>query len=118
MPERPASGRARRLRRHLRWGRTEGFSRLVEEDELNPVTRARVAASKWGWRRSHPRAPGFATPVYLVGLQRSGTNMLARGLDIAPEFEVHNENDRAVFDHFLLRHDDVIRRAVLASRHH
>ena len=41
-----------------------------------------------------PRAAGLATPVYLVGLQRSGTNMLARGLDIAPEFEVHNENDR------------------------
>jgi hypothetical protein len=55
--------------------------------------------------------------VYLVGLQRSGTNMLARGLDIAPEFEVHNENDRAVFDHFLLRDDDVVRRVVMASRH-
>ena len=52
-------------------------------------------------RRAPPR------PVYLVGLQRSGTNMLARGLDIAPEFEVHNENDRAVFDHYLLRDDDV-----------
>ncbi|MFI5285587.1 MAG: sulfotransferase [Candidatus Dormibacteria bacterium] len=115
--EGPASRLARRVRRHLRWGRTEGFSRLVEEDELNPVTRVRVAAAKWGWRRSHPRAPGLATPVYLVGLQRSGTNMLARGLDIAPEFEVHNENDRAVFDHFLLRDDDVIRRVVLASRH-
>jgi hypothetical protein len=112
-----ASRLARRLRRHLRWGRTEGFSRLVEEDELNPVTRARVAASKWEWRRSHPRAAGLATPVYLVGLQRSGTNMLARGLDIAPEFEVHNENDRAVFDHFLLRDDDIVRRVVLASRH-
>jgi Sulfotransferase family len=108
---------ARRVRRHLRWGRTEGFSRLVEEDELNPITRARVAASKWEWRRSHPRAAGLATPVYLVGLQRSGTNMLARGLDIAPEFEVHNENDRTVFDHFLLRDDDVVRRVVLASRH-
>ena len=111
-----ASRFTRRVRRHLRWGRTEGFSRLVEEDELNPVTRARVAASKWEWRRSHPREAGLATPVYLVGLQRSGTNMLARGLDIAPEFEVHNENDRAVFDHFLLRDDDVVRRVVLASR--
>lgn len=108
---------ARRLRRHLRWGRTEGFSRLVEEDELNPVTRARVSAAKWNWRRAHRRDAGLATPVYLVGLQRSGTNMLARGLDIAPEFEVHNENDRAVFDHFLLRDDAVVRRVVMASRH-
>lgn len=107
---------ARRLRRHLRWGRTEGFSRLVEEDELNPVTRARVSAAKWNWRRAHPRAEGLATPVYLVGLQRSGTNMLARGLDIAPEFEVHNENDREVFDHFLLRDDAVVRRVVMASK--
>jgi hypothetical protein len=112
-----ASRLARRVRRHLRWGRTEGFSRLVEEDELNPLTRARVAATKWEWRRSHPRPAGLATPVYLVGLQRSGTNMLARGFDVAPEFEVHNENDRAVFDHFQLRGDDVVRRVVLASRH-
>jgi hypothetical protein len=111
-----ASRVARRVRRHLRWGRTEGFGRLVEEDELNPLTRVRVAASKWEWRRAHPRPPGLATPVYLVGLQRSGTNMLARGLDVAPEFEVHNENDSAVFDHFLLRDDDVVRRVVLASR--
>ena len=107
---------ARRVRRHLRWGRTEGFSRLVEEDELNPLTRVRVAAAKWEWRRAHPRPAGLATPVYVVGLQRSGTNMLARGLDVAPEFEVHNENDSAVFDHFLLRDDDVVRRVVLASR--
>jgi hypothetical protein len=112
-----ASRAARRVRRHLRWGRTEGFSRLVEEDELNPVTRARVAAAKWGWRRANPRAAGLATPVYLVGLQRSGTNMLARGLDIAPEFEVHNENDTAVFDHFLLRPDPVVRKVVMDSRH-
>ncbi len=112
-----ASRISRRVRRHLRWGRTEGFSRLVEEDELNPVTRVRVAAAKWDWRRTHPRPAGLATPVYLVGLQRSGTNMLARGLDIAPEFEVHNENDGAVFDHFLLRDDAVVRRVVMASRH-
>lgn len=112
-----ASRLARRVRRHLRWGCTEGFSRLVEEDELNPVTRARVAAAKWEWRRSHPRPAGLATPVYLVGLQRSGTNMLARGLDTAPEFEVHNENDKAVFDHFLLRDDEVVRRVVMTSRH-
>ena len=52
----PRRDLARRVRRHLRWGRTEGFSRLVEEDELNPLTRARVAASKWEWRRAHPRA--------------------------------------------------------------
>ena len=61
------------------------------------MTRVRVASAKRRWRRAHPQAAGRATPVYLVGLQRSGTNMLARGLDTAPEFEVHNENDRAAF---------------------
>jgi len=55
--------------------------------------------------------------VYLVGLQRSGTNMLARGLDTAPEFEVRNENDREAFHLFQLRSDEVVRRIVLASRH-
>jgi Sulfotransferase family/Sulfotransferase domain len=108
---------ARRVRRHLRWIRTEGWARIVEEDELNPVTRVQVASAKWRWRRSHPQLPGSATPVYLVGLQRSGTNMLARGLDTAPEFEVHNENDRAAFNHYLLLPDARIRSIVMASKH-
>ncbi len=112
-----ASRATRRIRRHLRWIRTEGLARVVEEDELNPLARVRVAGTKRRWRRSHPLPPGSATPVYLVGLQRSGTNMLARGLDTAPEFEVHNENDRGAFTHYLLRDDAVIRRIVMASKH-
>ncbi len=107
----------RKVRRHLRWGQTEGFGRLVEEDQLNPITRARVAADKRRWRRANPQPVGAAVPVYLVGLQRSGTNMLARGLDTAPEFEVRNENDRQAFDLFQLRSDEVVRGIVLASRH-
>ncbi|MDQ6848379.1 MAG: sulfotransferase [Candidatus Dormibacteraeota bacterium] len=115
--ERPTGRLVRKVRRHLRWGRTEGFGRLVEEDELNPITRARVAADKRRWRRAHPQPAGRAIPVYLVGLQRSGTNMLARGLDTAPEFEVRNENDRTAFHLFQLRSDEVVQRIVLASRH-
>jgi hypothetical protein len=107
----------RRLVRHVQWGRTEGVARLVEEDELNPIARVRLSVEKRQWRSRNRVRPGAAVPVYLVGLQRSGTNMLARGLDTAPEFEVHNENDRAAFDHFMLRPDDVIRRIVLASAH-
>jgi hypothetical protein len=107
----------RKLHRHLRWVRTEGFGRLVEEDELNPLTRARIAAEKRRWRRSHPQRAGSATPVYLVGLQRSGTNMLARGLNTAPEVELRNENDRKAFHLFQLRSDEVVRRIVLASGH-
>jgi hypothetical protein len=115
--ERSTARLVRKVRRHVRWGRTEGFGRLVEEDELNPVTRARVAIDKRRWRRAHPQPAGRAVPVYLVGLQRSGTNMLARGLDTAPEFEVRNENDRTAFHLFQLRADEVVQRIVLDSRH-
>jgi hypothetical protein len=108
---------ARRVRRHVRWIRTEGWARIVEEDELNPVTRIQVATSKRRWRKANPQPAGTAVPVYIVGLQRSGTNMLARGLDTAPEFEVHNENDRAAFNKYLLRDDAQIRRIVMASKH-
>ncbi|MDX6547286.1 MAG: hypothetical protein QOG33_836 [Gaiellales bacterium] len=100
--------------RHWRWGRQQGFRRLIEEDQLNPLSRTRLALSKRRWRRAHSIAPK-AVPVFLVGLQRSGTNMIARGLEEAPEFEVHNENDRGAFERFQLRSNDVIRQIVAES---
>jgi hypothetical protein len=108
---------ARRIARHLKWVRTEGLRRLVEEDRLNPVERAGTALAKRRWRRTHGVAPGQARPVYIVGLQRSGTNMLMRGFDAAPEFEVRNENDRRVFHRFQLRSDETLRAVIGASRH-
>ncbi|RKR91233.1 hypothetical protein BDK92_5626 [Micromonospora pisi] len=108
---------ARRVRRHLRWARTEGIGRLIEEDRLNPVDRIGTALAKWRWRRRAGRTPGSAMPVYLVGLQRSGTNMLVRGLDSAPAVEVRNENDSTLFHRFQLRPDDVLTATVLRSRH-
>jgi hypothetical protein len=106
-----------RLRRHWEWGRADGFGRLVEEDDLNPVRKASLAYRKWQWRRAHPGPAGAAVPVYLLGVQRSGTNMLVRGLEASPEFEVRNENDRATFARFRLRMDRVAP-VVAASRHH
>lgn len=108
---------AGRVVRHLRWARTEGVRRLVEEDRLDPRDRLRTAAAKWFWRRRHGVKPGFAVPVYVVGLQRSGTNMLMRGLNTAPEVEVRNENDRTLFHRFRMRSDDVLRETVNRSRH-
>ena len=105
-----------RLRRHLGWARTQGIGRLIEEDELNPFERIPNAVRKARWRRTHDGSPK-AMPVFLVGVQRSGTNMLVRGLERAPEFEVHNENDRATFDRFRLRPDPVIRSVVMRSPH-
>jgi len=92
-----------RVTRHVGWIRTEGLAKLIEEDQLDPVRRASVAWSKWRWLRSASRPPGGATAVFLVGLQRSGTNMMLRGLESCPEFEVHNENDARAFDRFRLR---------------
>lgn len=113
----PAPLRAlRRIQRHWRWGRQEGFGRLVEEDQLDPRVRLASARRRQEWRRSHPIAPGSTTPVFLVGLQRSGTNMVARALEANPEFEVRNENDSAAFDRFRLRPLPQVRELVGQSR--
>ena len=106
----------RRVQRHWHWGRTEGFARLVEEDELDLRGRLARAMRRRAWRASHAVAPGSTTPVLLVGLQRSGTNMVARALAASPEFEVRNENDRGAFDRFRLRSLPAIRNLVLRSR--
>lgn len=107
----------RRIARHAHWARTEGLRRLIEEDQLDPRERLATAARKRMWRHRHAVARGTAMPVYVVGLQRSGTNMLLRGLDSAPEIEVRGENDRKVFSRFRLRSDDVLRSTIVNSRH-
>jgi hypothetical protein len=105
-----------RIREHWRWGRTQGFGRLIEEDQLNPVARIALGAGKWRWRRVHEVAPN-AIPVYVVGVQRSGTNMVVRGLETSPEFEVHNENSGRAFRRFRLLPDPEIRALVERSGH-
>jgi hypothetical protein len=116
-----ATGMRRRLvriERHLRWARTQGVGRLVEEDDLDFAERTRRALTKWQWRRQHGAPPGRAVAVFLVGVQRSGTNMVVRGLEASPEFELHNENDRRAFDCFRLRPLPAVRAIVEASQHH
>ena len=108
---------ARRASKHLRWARTEGIARLIEEDCLDPVERVPLALRKWRWRLVNGVARGRAMPVWLVGVQRSGTNMLARGLETAPEFQVHNESDRRAFRRFRLRPDHELAMLVMSSRH-
>lgn len=107
----------RRARLHWQLGRNQGFRRLVEEDELNLFTRSSEAARNWRWRRLHPRARGSAVPVYVVGVQRSGTNMLTRGFRNCPEFHIYNENNRSAFHRFQLRPDPIIRSLIESSRH-
>ncbi|MGH7776435.1 MAG: sulfotransferase [Candidatus Dormibacterales bacterium] len=107
---------AARIRRHYRWAREEGLMRVVEEDQLLPAARVRDHLVRRRWRRLNPLPPGGATPVFMAGLQRSGTNMLARALLTRPEFEVRNENDRGAFERFRLRDDEAIRALVGHSR--
>lgn len=106
-----------RVRRHLHWAARDGVARLIEEDNLDPRTRLATALGRRRWRDSHGVQPGQARAVFVVGLQRSGTNMVLRGLQSSPAVEVHNENDREVFNRFLLRGDDVVRDVVMRSRH-
>jgi hypothetical protein len=107
----------RRLGRHWRWGREQGFGRLIEEDELNPISRLSNSYRKWRWRSANPVRHGDARAVFLVGVQRSGTNMLVRGLQTAPEFEVYNENNKRAFENYRLRPDADIAEIVERSRH-
>jgi hypothetical protein len=116
----PQAGLQRRLlrvTRHWQWARTQGLGRLIEEDGLDPRARLTTAVSKRRWRRNQGVELGTAVAVFLVGVQRSGTNMIVRGLEAAPEFEVHNENDGLVFDRFLLRPLPAVRDVVNRSQH-
>jgi hypothetical protein len=116
----PTSSSARwswmRIKRHLEWARSQGVRRLIEEDQLDPFERIPLVARKAAWRLRHDASPN-AVPVFLVGVQRSGTNMLVHGLERSPRFEVHNENDPDAFHRFRLRSDDRIRSIVTRSRH-
>ncbi len=104
------------VRRHTRWAREEGIAKLVEEDQLNLFERAPVAARKALWRATRGVEAGMSTPVFLVGVQRSGTNMVVRGLERSPDVAVHNENDRKVFRRYELRGLDVVRDVTERSR--
>jgi Sulfotransferase domain len=92
-----------RIRRNLYWGRTHGWSDLIEEHDLNLLVRAPRSLRKWQWRLHQPGRSGLATPILLVGAQRSGTNMIVHGLDEAAEVRVYNEGNRRAFSNFRLR---------------
>jgi hypothetical protein len=93
----------RRIFRHARWVLTSGLNPLIEEDRLNLFERGRLKRARQTWQAAHPEASGLHTVVFLLGVQRSGTNMLARTIEEMPYFDVYHENDGRVFDRFLLR---------------
>lgn len=111
------SSRLRRAARHIGWVKSQGLLRLIEEDELNPFTRLKLGVERAKWRRANPVPPGAAVPLLIFGVQRSGTNMVARGFRSSPEFEVFNENDKRAFSDFRLRPMDEVAGLVRISRH-
>lgn len=102
--------------RNLGWIRREGIGRLVEEHELDPRRRLRLALGRARWRHTHRGYREPATPVYLCGAPRSGTNMMVRGLSELPSVQTYNEGDRAAFRRYRLRADADVLTLVAASR--
>ena len=92
-----------KLRQNWRWGKTRPWRHLLEEHDLNPLLRGQRALRKvwWFWARRDRQTA--AAPVLLVGVQRSGTNMLAHGLQELPEFQVYNEGNPKAFEDYRLR---------------
>jgi sulfotransferase family protein len=116
----PDSGFSRtrvRIVRHLRWARREGVGRLIEEDQLDPRQRRRLAAARKAWLAEHSGIAPNAQAVFLVGVQRSGTNMLVRGFETSPAFDVCNENDKRAFVRFRLRPLDDLRALIEGDGH-
>jgi hypothetical protein len=107
---------AARVRRNAAWVREQGLARALEEKEIDPLRTIPARLAKRRYRRV-AGAYGHAVPVYVVGVQRSGTNMLVRGFGLAPEVQVFNENDRRAFDRFKIRDDAVVESLIASSRH-
>jgi hypothetical protein len=106
----------RKLRQNWRWSKAHSWAHLIEEHDLNPLVRGKRAMRKTWWHlmRRDEKAP--AVPVFLVGVQRSGTNLLAHGLDEMPEFQVYNEGNSKAFDEYHIRPLPIIQSLVKQSR--
>jgi hypothetical protein len=102
--------------RNVGWVRSHGWAAVAEEHGWQPVERARAAARRAAWRARHGGPTGGARALLLVGLQRSGTNMVVRGLARNPAVEVYNENDRRAFERYRLRRDADVAELVARSR--
>ena len=92
-----------KLQQNWRWSKAQRWAHLIEEHDLNPVIRGKRAMRKAWWRLVHRATRLPAAPIFLVGVQRSGTNLLAHGLDEMPEFQVFNEGNTKAFDEYRLR---------------
>jgi Sulfotransferase family len=81
---------------HMRFLRTRGLGALVEEKRISPPALASGLVVSVHRRRQRIE-PGTTTPLWLLGAQRSGTNMLVDAFRQVPEVEIRNETDRGLF---------------------
>jgi hypothetical protein len=101
-----------RVRRHWQQLRRDGVSKTLRAD----LRRSRRVLRRYAWLATHNYAPR-AVPVYVVGVQRSGTEMLLFTLAECPAAEIHNESDDSrAFSNWALRDDGVVRSIVESSR--
>lgn len=105
-----------RIRQNWRWSKAHSWSNLIEEHDLNPLVRGRRAIRKTWWRLAQRGEKAPPAPLFLVGVQRSGTNLLAHGLDELPEFHVYNEGNTKAFENYRIRALPTIERLVGKSR--
>ena len=105
-----------KLRQNWRWSKSHRWAHLIEEHDLNPVVRARRAMRKGLWRVMHSDTRTPAAPVFIVGVQRSGTNLLAHSLDEMPEFQVYNEGNSKAFANYRFRPLPIVDALVRQSR--
>ena len=116
LQERRGRRLVRQAAREAAWIRRRGLRQWAEEARLDVGERATTAVAKWRWRRRHSVASN-AVPVWLVGVQRSGTTMFARRLGALPAVELHNETSSRAFHRFQLLPDETLRRLVTESGH-
>jgi len=102
------------LQRHWRWLRADGVRGYAEEHDLNLAVRVPRDLRKLVWASARGRA-GHAVPVFVVGVQRSGTNMMMHGLDMAPEVRVYNEGNSRAFDRYRLKQLSVVQELIARS---
>jgi hypothetical protein len=79
------------------------------------VARAVRRARRYAWQRRHLDQSRPRTAVFVVGCQRSGTNMLLDMLGRSPQSWIYNEGDRAAFANFRLREHARIAKLVRSS---
>src|SRR5680860_1593336 len=91
-----------KLLRHWKWMRRDGLSAYLEEHDVDPTVRIPRDLRKLTWERREGRR-GETVPLFSVGVQRSGTNMLTHGLEAAPDVRVYNEGNSRAFKQFQLR---------------